>query len=134
MKAIAKIFLGTSLIALAACSGKGEGGSRIHDLYEENNQHEPATDPSEINEEEGPAGPAGDKIACSDKEGFFCIETTDKSLKPQCAPMGGQIVDKCPAGGTKCSFAGMPAGTDFFAYNASCSDLETLLYGDDWED
>ena len=48
--------------------------------------------------------------------------------------MGGQIVDKCPAGGTKCSFAGMPAGTDFFAYNASCSDLESLLYGDDWED
>ena len=74
MKSFAKIILGFSLLALAACSGKGEGGSRI------NNPDNEGTDsptPSVIEDDDTPAGPAGNIIACKDLSANVTPKTMD---------------------------------------------------------
>ena len=132
MKSFAKIILGFSLIALAACSGKGEGGSRI------NNPDNEGTDsptPSVIEDDDTPAGPAGNIIACKDLSGAYCAETTDMSLKSECnAENDGQLIDKCPSGGKKCDIG--DKSTTFYVYEGemTCEMLQMFMSMGDDED
>ena len=138
MKTLAKIILASSLITLAACSGKGSGESRIHSIqtdegddpiptYTEDESSDPGVSPSE----EG--GASGNIVACLDESSAFCAETSDKSLKEQCtAEEGGKLVSQCPSGGKKCD-VGID-GYTFYAYNGlvDCKTLKEMMTGD-WE-
>ena len=111
MKTLAKIILASSLITLAACSGKGSGESRIHNIPsdEDENPAPQVIDDEEVIPSETPSGedgPKGNVIACRDMSGAYCAETTDMSLKSECnAENDGQLIDKCPSGGKKCDIA-----------------------------
>ena len=138
MKTLAKIILASSLMTLAACSGKGSGESRIHNIPSDEDEtpipqviddedETPSEDPSKED------GPKSNIVACKDQSGAYCAETTDLSLKSRCnAANGGQLVDKCPSGGTKCDFG--VDGMSFYVYNelVDCSTLE-MLETEDWE-
>jgi hypothetical protein len=127
MKSVAKIILGFSLLALAACSGKGSGESRINNVDNDGN------DSPSVIDDDTPAGPTGNIIACKDVSGAFCAETTDMSLKSECDPDDGEmLLDKCPSGGTKCNLD-IPDVT-FYVYNGlvDCKTLEAFMNAD-WD-
>lgn len=133
MKSVAKIFLGFSLIALAACSGKGEGGSRINNIDNDGND---SPTPSVIDDDDTPAGPTGSIIACTDALGSYCAETTDMSLKSECDESNGdKLLDKCPAGGKKCNISGAQNIT-FYVYEGqmTCEMLQLFMSMGDDED
>ena len=140
MKTLAKIILASSLITLAACSGKGSGESRIHNIpSDEGDEPNPAVinDEEGVNPSETPAGEEGGStgniVACQDESGAFCAETTDLSLKSECtADQGGKLVSKCPSGGKKCNID-IPNVT-YYAYEGlvDCKTLEEMMNGD-WE-
>lgn len=138
MKTLAKIILASSLITLAACSGKGSGDSRIHSIPSDEDENQA---PQVIDDEEGipsetPSGedgPKGNVFACRDMSGAYCAETTDMSLKSECDEEDGEkLLDKCPSGGTKCNLD-IPDVT-FYVYNGlvDCKTLEAFMNAD-WE-
>ena len=142
MKTLAKIILASSLMTLAACSGKGSGESRIHGIQTDEGDDPiptviddedvvPSVEPSD----ETPSkeeGAKGNMFACQDESGAFCGESTDMSLKSDCnAASGGTLMDKCPAGGKKCDFK--YEGITFYAYGITCSDLEMMMTSE-WDD
>ena len=95
MKTLAKIILASSLITLAACSGKGSGESRIHNIPsdEDENPAPQVIDDEEVIPSETPSGedgPKGNVFACRDMSGAYCAETTDMSLKSECDPDDGE--------------------------------------------
>lgn len=133
MKPVAKIVLGISLLALAACSGKGSGGSRINNI---DNDIEDSGSPA-VNDDGNNQGQTGGLIACIDESGSYCAETTDMSLKAQCDPSSGeQLLDKCPAGGTKCNLTGIPVKATFYVYEnqMNCEMLQQFMSMGDDED
>ena len=133
MKPVAKIILGFSLIALAACSGKGSGESRINNI---DNDVEDSGSPAVINGDDN-QGLTGNTIACIDESESYCAETTDMSLKSQCDPSDGdKLLDKCPAGGTKCNITGLPVKATFYAYEGkmTCEMLQQFMNGSDDDD
>ena len=138
MKTLAKIILASSLMTLAACSGKGSGESRIHNIPtdEDDNPSLHVNDDEEVIPSETPSdedGPKGNVIACRDMSGAYCAETTDMSLKSECsAEDGEQLLDKCPSGGTKCNLD-IPDVT-FYVYNGlvDCKTLEAFMNAD-WD-
>ena len=129
MKSVAKIILGFSLLALAACSGKGSGESRINNVDNDGN------DSPSVIDDDTPAGPTGNIIACKDVSGAFCAETTDMSLKSECnAENDGILTDKCPAGGKKCDIG--DKSTTFYVYQGemTCEMLIQFMSMDADED
>jgi hypothetical protein len=146
MKTLAKIILASSLMTLAACSGKGSGESRIHGIQTDEGDDPIPTviddeglTPELIPSEEGPGvsegdeGPKGSVIACTDISGAYCAETSDMSLKSECDPDDGEtLLDKCPAGGKKCDIN--VKGITFYVYNGlvECSTLE-MFANADWD-
>jgi hypothetical protein len=138
MKTLAKIILASSLITLAACSGKGSGDSRIHSIPsdEDENPASQVIDDEDVIPSETPSGedgPKGNVIACRDMSGAYCAETTDMSLKSECDEEDGEmLLDKCPSGGTKCNLD-IPDVT-FYVYNGlvDCKTLEAFMNAD-WE-
>jgi hypothetical protein len=130
MKSVAKIILGFSLLALAACSGKGSGESRINNVDNDGNDS-----PSVIENEDTPAGSSGSIVACKHTSGAFCAETTDKSIKSECNEENeGILLDKCPAGGKKCDIG--DKSTTFYVYQGemTCEMLIQFMSMDDEED
>ena len=143
MKTLAKIILASSLMTLAACSGKGSGESRIHNIPSDEDENPapqviddedvvPSVDPSDENPSKE-EGPKSDIVACKDISGAFCAESTDKSMKNECDPDDGEmLLDKCPSGGTKCNLD-IPDVT-FYVYNGlvDCKTLEAFMNAD-WD-
>ena len=142
MKSVAKIILGFSLLALVACSGKGSGESRIHNVGPD----EKETDsPAVIDDDENHGStPAADTVACSFESGAFCAETAGNAeLKAQCSSHGGKVVDKCPEKSKKCNITEEGFEGFTFYINSDLMTCETLeMYlsmeddgeYEDWED
>ncbi|WP_163439061.1 hypothetical protein [Fibrobacter succinogenes] len=123
MKTLAKIILASSLMTLAACSGKGSGESRIHDIPSDDVDN---PTPHVIDDE---GNSSSGLFACTDASGYYCAETTDQSYKSECdVTEGEQLLDKCPSGGVKCDIP-IPNVT-FYVYEGSemtCDMLKLLM-------
>lgn len=139
MKTLAKIILASSLMTLAACSGKGSGESRIHGIQTDEGDDPIPTviDDEGVTPSETPAGEEGgetsDIIACLDESGAFCAETSDQSLKSHCtSEEEGKLISKCPSGGKKCDVG--IEGYTFYTYEGliDCKTLKEMMTGD-WE-